>query len=432
MARPMNAEDVTHAVLDTVAEVAKLPTAALDLSRSAGDHGIDSLALLVLRESLEKRLDVEISDDAWIRLKSLGDIVQYVNQHAAAGAPTPAPRGENRSATNWHGAFLAADGSFHDRVEVGMPMTGLNGLGESPLLKYLGHLRWSHLSALCGVASRDVKDAEGHRLYPTFFFVDLRFPRGRHMGTYAENDWLRVVCTMERFGGSMLDGLVYLLPADGSEIESSALNPESAIAQGIPVARLSNIFVKQFGGAEWLRKSRPAMPGFLSIPEATVPPDAYLLAKQAEERGWFETPSPDCFALTEGVQRVDYTLVPDRDLNGAGLVYFANYPVFLDICERQILKQGRRPLSDQQLDRRALVRRRSAYLNNASSRDTLAIELEAWLDDAAARESGQADQDVSLLVSYRMRRLSDGRLMMVSWAEKVLTGCSLRDITGGR
>jgi hypothetical protein len=37
--------------------------------------------------------------------------------------------------------------------------------------------------------------------------------------------------------------------------------------------------------------------------------------------------------------------VPDRDLNGAGLVYFANYPMFLDICERDVLASARRALT---------------------------------------------------------------------------------------
>ena len=43
-----------------------------------------------------------------------------------------------------------------DTVEVGMPMTGQNNLAENPLLKDLGHLRWTHISSVCGVRSRDI------------------------------------------------------------------------------------------------------------------------------------------------------------------------------------------------------------------------------------------------------------------------------------
>ena len=118
---------------------------------------------------------------------------------------------------------------------------------------------------------------------------------------------------------------------------------------------------------------------------------------------------------------VEYRLVPERDLNGAGLVYLANYPLFLDICERQALRLGRFEFPDAMLDRRALVRRRSAYLNNASSKDTMTVEVEAWLQRAeASARSTRGAGSIRLFVNYRMRRMSDGRLMMVSSAEKLV------------
>jgi probable biosynthetic protein (TIGR04098 family) len=120
----------------------------------------------------------------------------------------------------------------------------------------------------------------------------------------------------------------------------------------------------------------------------------------------------DWIPLTDGPVARQYQLVPDRDLNGAGLVYFANYPMFVDICERDVLASASRPLSHDAIDRRSVIHRRSAYLNNASSRDTLRIEIEPW---ALATESG-----LHLHVNGRMFRASDGRLMMVSTVHKVV------------
>ena len=78
------------------------------------------------------------------------------------------------------------------------------------------------------------------------------------MGTFAENEQIRVICSLERFGGSMLDGTAILIPEERADNPLPAfVDPASALAAGNPVARLSNIFVKQFGGAEWLKKSRP-------------------------------------------------------------------------------------------------------------------------------------------------------------------------------
>ncbi|MBI1875773.1 MAG: hypothetical protein HYS05_18050 [Acidobacteria bacterium] len=428
----MTPESIERSVAQAVARLARIPEAEVDLSRSAVDNGIDSLGLLVLRESLERRLHVHITDDAWTGFDSLRDVVAYVGASSEVSAfswadPSPARAHDVQFRP---APYLTDTGLFHDAVEIGMPITGLNNLAESPLLKYLGHLRWSHLSAVCGVPSRDVTDTDGHRLYPTFFYIDLQFPEHRHMASYGENDRLKVVSTLERFGASMLDGVIYLLPGDwpdGGPLRFDGL--ATAVAAGVPAARMSNIFVKQFGGAEWLKKSRPANSGFDRIREVAVAPDSYRAVKEAERNGCFEC-APDGFVrMTPGSVSLDYDLVADRDLNGAGLVYFANYPLFLDICERRALKGCRFGLSDELLDRRSLVRRRSAYLNNASSRDTLSVEVEAWLENPAILGHPAPEAaPVRLFINHRMRRCSDGRLMMVSTAEKVLSGYCLEDL----
>ena len=136
---------------------------------------------------------------------------------------------------------------------------------------------------------------------------------------------------------------------------------QQAVDAGVPAVRLSNIFVKQFAGAQWLKKGRPAHPDFARVPALADPPDWYEATKQAEQAGRFESCGPEWTPLTDGPVHRDYRLVPDRDLNGAGLVYLANYPMFLDICERDVLASARSPLSEDVLDDRTLIRRRSAY-----------------------------------------------------------------------
>jgi hypothetical protein len=162
-----------------------------------------------------------------------------------------------------------------------------------------------------------------------------------------------------------------------------------------------------------------AHPNFARIPALADPPDSYEATKQAEQAGRFESTGEGWTPMTDGPVTRDYKLVPDRDLNGAGLVYFANYPMFLDICERDVLASARVPLTDDLIDRRTLVRRRSAYLNNASSRDTLRIEIEPWLR--------ASDAGLHLHVNGRMFRRSDDRLMMVATARKIVPAAALGD-----
>ena len=110
------------------------------------------------------------------------------------------------------------------------------------------------------------------------------------------------------------------------------------------------------------------------------------------------------------------SIEPDRDLNGAGLLYFANYPVFLDMAERTVLsKLG---LDQALLDRRSLLHRRSAYLSNASADDTLEVSVLPSMWAKEANESGPAS--IGLHVELVMCRRSDGRQMMVFFSSKDL------------
>jgi probable biosynthetic protein (TIGR04098 family) len=421
----MTRAEVDREVLKVVADVASVDAQAIDPARWVTHYGVDSLQLIVLRETLESAFQLMFTDEEWLRFTTVRAIIDHIQARGASGPPLPSSTAVVvPPPVPGDGTLVryASSGLLHAELEVGMPLMGRNNLGEGPLLQRLGDLRWGHLSHLCGARSRDIVNAEGARLYPTFFFVDLAFPRSRPLASYGENDRIRVCSDLRRFGSSMLDGTFYFLPPGHDDPQRSPFEgPEVALRADIPSVRLSNIFVMMFSGAEWLKKSRPANPGFQRIPESPVAPDSYELVKQAERDGRFSAPPGHFLPMTDGPVTCEYRLIPDRDLNGAGLVYFANYPVFLDICERQVLGAAELPLTEELLDQRTLVRRRSAYLNNASARDVLAIEVEPFV------EPGGPAAPIRLFINYRMRRRSDGRIMMVSTAEKVITSRRLEE-----
>src|SRR5262245_9660701 len=418
--------DVESEVTRVVAAAAKIPPEEVQPDRSLIDQGIDSLQLIVLREMLESALIVQFSDEAWLRLTTPAQIVAYVGSRLppAEGRTAAAPRPQAR-------IDVAADRALAcDDFEVGMPLTGRNNLAETPLLQRLGDQRWRHIGDLMGIPTRDIVDENGERLYATFFYVEMAFPAERPMSSFGENDRFRAVSTLARYGTSMLDGISYLMPGDYQLGENPPFRslPE-AVAGGIPAVRLSNVFVRQFAGADWLKKGRPAHPGFVRIPAMAHEPDCYTIVKRAEKNKQFTRPGPTWMAMTDGPVRREYRIVPDRDLNGAGLVYFANYPMFLDICERDVLLTAGLPLPEALVDRRTLVHRRSAYLNNASSRETLIVEVEPWLELTALPGESSSDlRSVSVHVNCRMYRQSDGRMMMVSAAQKVIADVSPSDL----
>lgn len=421
---------VEQKIRQIIAQQAHIEEGRIDLRDWVVEYGIDSLGLLVLRESIERALHVLIPDERWIEFRSIEDLLSYVAsspgraEPSSEGVSTTTPMEDRSDASVPPSQRLTNKGVLLDEIEVGMPFTGLMNLAENPLLKHVGDLRWAHISSVCGIPSRLIIDAEGHRLYPTFFYVDMAFPEDRPMACYGENERIRLACDMHRYGGSMLDGVTYLLPSTAPISEEAPYRSMAeALADGVPAVRLSNIFVMQFDGAEWLKKSRPSDPRFDRIPEAPTAPDSYGISKQVREDQRFDVPTDGYIRMLEEPVRVEYELVPDRDLNGAGLLYFANYPVILDICERKVLASATLGLTPELIDRRTLIRRRSAYLSNASSRDTVVVEVEAWVQNPVLVDKAAPEMaPIRLLLNYRMMRKSDGRVMMVSTADKLIFG----------
>jgi probable biosynthetic protein (TIGR04098 family) len=429
----MNPTEIEERLRLIVAEVGKMPAAEIDFTKSLDDQGVDSLSLLIFRESCEQEFQTDIPDGAWDGFRSLAQLRDHLalprGVRAGAGAAPAGPQGPVASpqVSRPPTAKRLDSTSPSEWLEIGMPLMGINNLAEGPLLQRVGDLRWAHVSQYTGVPSKAIVDGDGNRLYATFFYVEVAFPENRPMAAFGENDRVLLVSNMKRFGGSFLDGVVHLVPEDKDPATCSGLDgTASSVAAGIPAVRLSNVFVSQFGGAEWLKKSRPANPGFERIPELAEGPDSYSLVKLAEQRGAFRLPDATYVPMTDGVVETQYQLLADRDVNGAGLVYFANYPVFLDLAEREVLVNARLPVPHELVNRRTLLRRQSAYLNNASWRDVVTIETRIWIQSpflAGAASPGLAP--VCLFTCQRMRRNSDGRLMMVSTAEKVLSGCTM-------
>jgi probable biosynthetic protein (TIGR04098 family) len=418
-----------------VADIGKMPAAKIDFTKPLNDHGVDSLSLLVFREACEREFQTEIPDDVWDGFRSLAQLRDHLAspRGAPAGPAAPAPRGAG--AAPEHASPRAVTRlppmSHSQWLDVGMPVMGINNLSESPLLQRVGDLRWEHVSKYTGVPSKAIVDGDGNRLYATFFYVEVAFPERRPMASFGENDRLLLVSDMKRFGGSFLDGVIHLVPEDMDPAVCSGFDGTAqSVAAGIPAVRLTNIFVAQFGGAEWLKKSRPANPGFDRVPELAVGPDSYSLVKQAEREGVFRLPDATHVPMTDGVVETRYQLLADRDVNGAGLVYFANFPVFLDLAERDALVNARLPVPHEQVNRRTLVRRQSAYLNNASWKDVITIETRIWIQSPFLAGAPTPEMaPVRLFTCQRMRRNSDGRLMMVSTSEKILFGCQMGELS---
>jgi probable biosynthetic protein (TIGR04098 family) len=286
-----------------------------------------------------------------------------------------------------------------------MPHTQAGGMSEVALLAHMGDLRWIDLGDATGVPASSHRDAEGHAVYASFYYLEIGgFPEDG-LGMLGPDTEVEIVSTLTRFGRSMLDGRLFIYRAGTLPPELPTELPTA------PWVRLSNVLVREGRGTDDLRITVPANARIDDIPASADEPDSYRVIKEARGRGRFQEAPAGATALWEGARTVPYRINPDRDINGVGLVYFANYVAFMDHAERCALEESG-AFSPEALDGRRTLTRRIGYYGNALRHDVLLIEVEA----VALPPPGHR-----LLLHHRIRRQGDGRLIAVSTAEKRLS-----------
>jgi probable biosynthetic protein (TIGR04098 family) len=112
-------------------------------------------------------------------------------------------------------------------------------------------------------------------------------------------------------------------------------------------------------------------------------------------------------ALTERPAETRHTVDADRDTNGAGLLYFANYAIVVHIAEREALQAMAASSHISAHAGRDVRRRRLAYYGNAEPEDVLRITADVF---------GRSDQSGSVAVRCRVRRDADDQLICLSEA----------------
>ena len=271
-----------------------------------------------------------------------------------------------------------------------MPLLGRSGLNESALLKLIGHDRWETLSRVGGVPTSQIRDAFDNRLYATYCFVELALTPERPLSAYDENDFLSFSRSdLSHYSHVYLDGKYVL--AEGGPFE----------------IRCTNVFIYQLGGPQQLKMAEPENLSFDAMVELPEQPDSLGLCRAAKSAGTFQA-----FDLNDadlGSRLVTYVIDPDRDANGAGLIYFANFVVFLDCAERALLNDCRMP--SQLIDARSTYWRRIGYFGNAQVTDQLQIKI-------TGRVGVLQDSHLLLSFDYLVNRVSDGKMILVSSSRK--------------
>lgn len=275
-------------------------------------------------------------------------------------------------------------------LKLGMPHLGRAGLNENALLKSIGHDRWQMLEQMGGVRTHELRDAFDNRLYATYCFVELALSPDRPLSYYNENDRLCFSRDLSHYGRIYLDGRYRLINGGPFEV------------------RCTNVFIYQLAGPQQLKMSQPENCDFDRILELPSQPDSLDICRAAKVEGTFQ--GPDSNPGNLGSRDVKYQLDPDRDANGAGLIYFANFVCYLDFAERALLDDVEAP--EDMVDARSTYWRRLGYFGNAKATDLLRIMIQGGvrvLDNSC----------VSFAFDYQVFRASDCKLILLSSSRKL-------------
>jgi len=306
-----------------------------------------------------------------------------------------------------------AENVFLYPLTVGLPHTNRNQLAEFLFLMHAGHFQWSSIARMLGTPLSRLRSADGGEVYGTYLYIEEDFPEGIPMNSFRLDDECVFLNVLRAFKNISVDGRsLFHRVADlpPGAVEEFAENPDAWKGRA-PYLRMANIFITPAGGNEFLKIAPPANVDFKGFPPLPIRDNAFHIVRQVEKGEGFGTIRPDDVPFEKsGDFAVFHEINPDRDTNGAGLVYFANYIAFMDWAERKAMTENApAPFAPAQIDYRALRRREIAYFGNANVSDRVRIDVRMF-----------RRRDTEVAFRYRLTRESDGRLIALSEAIKCI------------
>ena len=269
-------------------------------------------------------------------------------------------------------------------LTLGMPHTNRRGFSETHLMKQAGHCLWQALSSALGQPLSALRTVGGGEVYAAFYYIETVVPESAALETYKVDDTVTFAITLRAFKNLSIEARVRVRQAND--------------ADG-PDIRFANIFITPLAGNSSLKVAPPAGVDCAALPSLPNAENPFHLTRAARDAGHLELfdeawlPQPKAAEHTYQIDR-------DRDTNGAGLVYFANYVAFGDLAERILANGGRLDTGE-----RSLRHRRVAFYGNADIDDALAIRTVVLT---------RRDRPSEVGFRHTMTRQSDGALICLT------------------
>jgi probable biosynthetic protein (TIGR04098 family) len=274
----------------------------------------------------------------------------------------------------------------------------------------IGDWTWEAVAAACGTNVHAARNAEGLPAYLSFYYYRVRGGKVLHPHGLSFGDELQVSSRVFQFGSQSVLTLHRLAPA-GLDLPESPLDPAEVYERPHPdclYAENFNRWISRTSPGSNQRLAQVAPPDFHYADLPRLPNDhsPRTLVGRAREAGSFHATPPPGFEVTDPVRTVDYTLDIARDINGAGLVYFASYFSIFDTALLRLWRSLGR--TDEQFLRRRVVDQQVGYFGNADPGAVFTISVTRWCSRTAP---GLEIADMAL------RDAASGRLLAVTGIE---------------
>ena len=303
-------------------------------------------------------------------------------------------------------------------LRIGLPHTNYNYLAEHHLLAHAGHFQWSSIAQTIDSPLSALRTLDGGEVYATFFYIEERFPEDRIINTFKLDTDLNFLNTVTAFKNIMVEGQILFdskVKFNRETYRGQDIFSNDDILYNHPYFRFANIFISPVGGNTKLKISPPANANFSNFKKATSKENPYNFLRKAEKDQVFDLlNSPDWEDITASKDlEYRYKLWPERDTNGAGLVYFSNYVVFMNQFDSEVMtNNSTRSFSPFEIKYRTLQHRKIGYFGNIDINAEILVSIRLFRNLKNEKKFG---------FRYFIKRANDGETVCISEAVKIVS-----------
>jgi probable biosynthetic protein (TIGR04098 family) len=255
-------------------------------------------------------------------------------------------------------------------------------LSEVEFLKVLAAFQWESIARALGRRPPELVNAQNERLYGSVIDVEVHLGDRHSMEILGEDVNIRVRNRVRFFAKKFVEGLFVIDDRDIPEAALASIATRKDLQQlRGSWACMTNAFIARGGSNVRLKVFRPVGADD-GVAELSETPLGIVEQGRVQRTGAIEPLADDAAGAIELVPRTDdaipYHIVPESDLNGASLVYFARYEAMMNYGERLFLSNSlARPFSTELISYLSTEHRKAFFFANAAPNDRVDIRVSA-------------------------------------------------------